>query len=360
MIDLRRLSILASLLVPVCSGSAQVPLFTDGTAFGGSKVFSLGMDPRGNACQNTQVTDGFYLTYLRGDAQGSDHADAYTTLQGSQDPFALSGALQTLGQAPWAERETGYGAAVFQKGNELVLTHEVMNGVWVFPDLAPAHLEPTGDMVLNQTRAQGRRDTVDTLSLGGGSAGATYTTGLRFRAERWGQGLQEALLNPPPGVLGVQGAGVDLLDANTTDRRTLAYAVDFGVTTSLAQGVRLGATADHLNTKRLWDVYEQVQVRAGLQMDMGTMGTLSVEQDINQAERMPFPVRQRTGAFSLRLNANSAVTIILGVERTQYEGTDAVVKGGATVMIHVPKLQVGVGMQLSQGRPLMGATAMVQ
>ena len=57
---LSRLIVAASALcVPLL---AQTPLFTDGTAFGGSKVFSEGLNPRGNWARTSQAPDGYFFS----------------------------------------------------------------------------------------------------------------------------------------------------------------------------------------------------------------------------------------------------------------------------------------------------------
>ena len=51
---------------------AQTPLFTDGPAFGGSKVFSEGANPLGNPARYGQAQGGYYFTFLNGDQESKN------------------------------------------------------------------------------------------------------------------------------------------------------------------------------------------------------------------------------------------------------------------------------------------------
>src|SRR5512146_10654 len=65
-------------LVPV---SAQTPFFLDGTATGGSKVFSEGMNPLGNCARFDQPQQpATYFTYLDGDQRAQDNKTAMDDL----------------------------------------------------------------------------------------------------------------------------------------------------------------------------------------------------------------------------------------------------------------------------------------
>ena len=136
-----------------------------------------------------------------------------------------------------------------------------------------------------------------------------------------------------------------------TSAKTFFMAMDFGFTTELAQGLRLGATIDQLNAKRLWDVELKPQYRAALQMDLG-LGTLTFEGDLNAVERMPFPVKQQSVAASLRYQTSAAVAILVGGERKKI-GDVSVTRGGLTLQIHTSALQAG------QDRPMKGLALMV-
>ena len=94
----------------------------------------------------------------------------------------------------------------------------------------------------------------------------------------------------------------------TTSRAT-NWALDLGFTTELAQGLRLAATADQLNHKRLWDVDMKPQFRAALQIDLGPDTKVSLEGDINSVERMPFPVKQQSTSASLRMMLSEPAVI---------------------------------------------------
>jgi hypothetical protein len=80
---------------------------------------------------------------------------------------------------------------------------------------------------------------------------------------------------------------------------------------------------------------------------------------VNAARRMPFPERQRVTAASLRVTANPTVTFIVGVERRKFEDADPVIRGGLTLLVKVSSIRVGLGFQVTQDRPLKGASLLV-
>ena len=336
---------LFSTLVPLC---AQTPLFTDGTAFGGSKVFSTGCNPMGNPARFSQPLPGCYFTYLTGDQRAQDNKSLLQNAS-AQDPATLA----SLQGAPWAERTRAYGIAGLKDGTSLAFTRENLNSLMAFPDVDPTHLGAA-----NATTVLGRRATVNRLSFGGSQTQSGTSFGGSLRIEQWENGTQTAALNPAFSQVSMTNLDDVLLGNSTTTAKTLSYSVAAGFLTELAQGLRLGVTADQLNPKRLWDVYQQPQFRAGLQFDVGAMTKLSVEADINAAARMPFPEKQQTVSASLTLAASSSVSLILGAERRNI-GDVTNTLGGITLQLRTASFLLGVGFQFGQSNPLRGATLMV-
>lgn len=336
------------LLAAGIASSAQTPLFTDGTAFGGSRVFPEGISPLGNPALYGSHAErqGAYLTYLKGEQRSKDNASA---MDGLAQPTP-DAAILKLADSPWGTSTQAYGIASVGKGFHTSYTHEDLRSLYAYPDGDTAHLG--AGLPLNTTWADLRRSVVDRLTLGGASTGQDTQMGISLRVERWKTGTQAAPLNPD------LAAGFDPLSISDTSERTLTCAVDLGFSTTLAQGIRLGGTVDRLNAKRLWDVEEKPQGRLGLQIDVGTLAQLSVETDVNAAMRMPFPVDQRTSAASLRVNANPTLTFILGAERRKI-GDAAVTRGGVTLQIRTSRFLLGLGMQVGQDSPLRGASLMV-
>jgi hypothetical protein len=126
----------------------------------------------------------------------------------------------------------------------------------------------------------------------------------------------------------------------------------------MAQGVRLGLSADQLNAKHLWDVYLQPQFRAGLQLDLGQQAKVSVEGDINAVERMPLPVKQQSISASLRFALSPAAAFLVGAEQKKLAGASQTFFGG-TLMIRTESVMLGIGFNAGQDRPMKGATFMV-
>ena len=337
--------------VPLC---AQTPLFTDGPAFGGSKVFSEGMNPLANLARVSLAPAGYYFTYVDGDQRAKDNKSILAATA-STDPAAASAALSQLGDAPWALRTRAYGFAATKSSTTLALTREELNGIMARTDLNASDLG--GSLATNGSFLDGRRATVDRLSLGGGGpveAGSSWGGGVRF--ERWAMGQQNFAFSSPGGF---GGADSTLLGTTATTVRTLNYALDLGMAMDLADGVRIGATADQLNPKHLWDVYLQPQFRAGLQIDLGRSTKVSLEGDINAAARMPFPDKQQAVVASLRFAISPAAVFILGAEQRKINGS-AVTCAGATLQINTGALLLSFGFQAGQDRPMKGLTLMVK
>ena len=314
---------------------AQTPLFTDGTAFGGSKVFSEGMNPLGNAARYGEAPDGYYFTYVDGDQRAKDNKSALANV--ATNPSALA-------DAPWAERTRAYGFASAKGGANFALTREETNSMVYHPDAA-----------VSSSYLDGRRTIVNRLSVGGGGAvekGSSTALGINLRVERWQMGQTVE----PYASFG--SAESDLMDASGTSAKSWNLGLDAGLVLELTQGVRLGVSADQINPKHLWDVYLQPQFRAALQLDLGTSAKLTLEGDINSVERMPFPVKQQATAASLRFAISSSATLLLGAERRKVDDA-SITQGGATLQIKTSSLLLAFGFQAGQDRPMKSLTLMV-
>ena len=343
--------------------AAQTPLFNDGPAFGGSRVFSEGLNPLGSPARIDQSPAGWYLSYVDGDQRAQNNA---SLLQGttSPDPAAVDAALAQLKDSPWALRTKGYGLTGIKDKMSFGFTREEMNSLVAYPDLNPLDFGSAQALQNNNmSNVDGRRTVVDRIHLGGATQSTGTEVGYRLRLERWEQGTDTLYMNQAPGALGpsfpfysVDNAAMAL---ESTQRRATSWALDLGFTTQLAQGIRLGATVDQLNGKRLWDVAMKPQLRAALQLDLGPATQLTLESDVNGVERMPFPVKQQSANASLHYQMSSAVVFILGAERKRI-GESAVTRAGATLQLRTQSVLLSFGFQAGQDKPMMGLAAMVK
>lgn len=348
----RLLLILSACLLPL---GAQTPLFTDGPAFGGSKVFSEGRNPQGNSARIDQAAPGWYMTYVDGSVRALDNKSILSDCL-APDAAAVAAALARLDKAPWALKTKGYGLAGIKDGASFAYTREEFNGVLASADLDPTRLG--ANLGLNGTTFMGRRVTVDRLSFGGGGSQNGTSFGGNLRMERWTRGSRTGALNPGGDQIPLASVENGLYTFTETQDKTLSYSMDLGYCIEVAQGLRLGVTVDQLNPKHLWDVYLRPQFRAGLQFDLGATTKLSVESDINAVERMPFPVKQQTSSASLRFSTSPEVAFLLGAERRKI-GDATVTRGGITLQLRTAAVLIGIGIQIGQDSPLKGATLMV-
>jgi len=348
---------LAAGLLPL---AAQTPLYNDGPQFGGSKVFSEGINPLGNPARFGQASPGWYFTVIDGDqrAQNNQSLLAATT---STDPVAVGNALTQLGNAPWALRTRAYGLEGVRGSANFGLSREEYHSLIAYPDLA--NLGSTGALQVNQTWLDGRYTSVDRLNVGGGSLTSGTAVGYNLRLENWAMGRITPYLNQLPGTFGSvpfhYASANDLVMAyNTTTVKSFNYALDLGFTTELAQGLRIGAMVDQLNHKLLWDVDLKPQVRAAIQIDLGPNTQVALESDVNGVERMPFPVKQQSASASLKYQVSPAVVFMVGGERRTIDKA-AVNRFGVTLQMRTPLLMLSVGFQAGNDRPLKGAALMV-
>lgn len=344
---------LAALSLPL---AAQTPLFNDAPAFGGSRVFSDGLNPLGNPARYDQAPRGWHVSWLDGDQRAQDNKKILgETL--ATDPAVVDAALRKLQDAPWAQRTRAYGLAIAKEAAGLGFTREEYHTSVAHVDLANLG----ANLANNATYLDGRRAIVNRFHVGGGSLAAGTAVGFGFRFERWELGGVAPLLSQASGggAFPFTVPADDLvMNYGGTAVKGTNWALDAGFTRDLAEGLRIGATVDQLNAKRLWDVDMKPQFRAALQMDLGPASTLTLEADLNSAARMPFPEKQKAMAASLRYRVSGSVTFTVGGERRQIADA-SVTRLGATLSLRTPSFLVSFGFQAGQDRPMKGLTAMV-
>ena len=332
--------------------SAQAPIFADGAAMGGSRVFSEGLNPLGNPARFDKPGTGVYLGWTEGDEGAKE---TKTALTGFSDPANIAGGLATLADKSWAQRTRAFGLAYVDKGTYGSYTREESTGILAVPDLDSAHLG--SGLGLNTSTVQVRRTVVDRVCAGAGAFDQGTGYGISMRVERWRTGQAIAAFNPGAGQIAL--AGQDLLAFQDTEGTTRnVVTLDLGFTQELLQGIRFGVTVDRLRPRHFGDVYEGPQGRAGFQLDLGSTVQLSLDSDVNKAMRMPFPVRQRISTASLRMSPSSSFTLLVGAERRSLEG-QALIRGGVTLFLHGGGWHVGAGFQVGQDRPMKGSALSV-
>jgi len=346
---------LASLCLTLAALPALAQAFPDAPSFGGSKVFSLGLNPLGNSARFDQALPGWYMGTWTGDLKPKDQTkalDALTAALGG-DSFAYGGAFTRLNDNPWAERQRSFGAIMSQAGGiHGSLSREEITGLLASPDLDPSHRGSVAALALNTTSFDLRRATVNRFVVGAGSMQDGVAYGYTIRLEDWRVGQRTAALNPSAGQIAI-GDPKTLLDFKDTEKKHFAGTIDAGVIFELSPGIRVGGMVDRLVPRTIGDVKEQAQARAGIQMDLGSFAQFSVESDLNEAARMPFIAKQRSLSASLRISANPTVQVLLGGERRTLAGISTQ-SFGATLYVRAGSFLVGAGMQVGQDKPLVG------
>lgn len=327
--------ILLSTLLASGSAFAQTPIFNDGAAFGGSRVFSEGLNPLGNAARFDRPATGTYLGWVQGNEGAKDTFEAFKTIG---DPAQMGRNLSALADNPWGQKTRSFAIAYADKGVHSSFTHEETTAVMAHPDPGTPQ-SSTVDL---------RRAVVDRTCVGAGRVEQGTGYGIVMRVERWRLGQGTQALNPGAG----QGQQ-DYLAFSDTQTTSTLVTFDLGYTLELMQGIRFGGTVDRLLPRHFGDVYEGPQLRVGFQMDLGTLAQLSVDSDINKAMRMPFPLRQRITTASLRLMPNASFTLTLGGERRTLGGQPQI-RGGFSLFMNTATWRIGAGFQVSQERPMMG------
>lgn len=344
---------LRSLLPLIAALPLAAQSYADAPAFGGSLVFSEGLNPLGNAARYERAGKGFALGYEDGDAKARGFLDAARDLdQGLRmgDAALQLKGLQGLAERPEALRRRAYGFSWTEQGG-LVFAYqrEETKGLLLQADADPAHLG--GGLAANGSQALLRRTMVDRVILGAGSSqgpdSASFGVRLRLEHFAWGQA------DPSTG-LGF-GAAETLLDrAIPTASRASVANLDAGYELPLAQSLKVGLTADHLVPHRYWaGVEAKAQFRAGVELALGPQTSLRVESDLNDARRMPLPVDHRSASASLRMDLGGTL-LMVGAERRR-AADQAWTTAGASLSFSFSGTRVGLGFQFGDDRPQRGA-----
>lgn len=348
--------LLAGLAAALSPARAQA--LPDGPAYGGSKVFSLGLNPLGNSARFDQATPGWYLGRVAGDLKPKDQEAALEGLYNlaSLGPGVAEQALALgkLADSPWAQRTLGYSVSFAKAGGiHGSLSHEETTGLLATLDRDPNHLGGIAPaLLLNSSSLELRRAVVNRLVTGVGSMAEGAAYGFALRLEDWRFGRQVQALNPGPGQFPL-APPKGVLDYDATVDRKFAATLDGGVLFEVAQGLRVGAMVDRLLPATFGDLKEQAQVRAGLQLDLGSLAQLSAEADLNEAVRLPFVAKQKSASVSLRILASPAIQLLVGAERRTLAGASATAVG-ATLYFKAGGFQLGAGLRFGQDRPQLG------
>ncbi|MBS1767320.1 MAG: hypothetical protein JST05_07975 [Acidobacteria bacterium] len=333
----------ALLLLFALPASAQS--FADGTAFGGSRVFSSGENPMGNAARFDQLPEGVYLGADWGDLTPHGFAQASSGLVAAEgDPTLLPSALSGLSRHPWAQREQRYGLAwAWTGGLRVGYTHEDSRGVF-------ATTEPASD---NAT-LDARQAVVDRLYAGAGSQAGRSALGFTVRVDRVRFGQDAAALQPLPGQASLGDPSAPL-NGLPLDHSVTSATVDLGYLFEFSQAVRGGITLDRLAGRRYGDIKEEPQARAGLQVDVTPSMRLALESDLNAAERLPFARKARVSAASLRLDLSGTAFLTIGAERRSFQDASAATTFGASFHYRMAPLMLSFGLRLGDDRPFAAA-----
>ena len=335
----------AALLLLLAALPASAQSFADGTAFGGSLVFSEGENPRANPARFDQLPSGWYAGADIGDLKprgASLAADAVADATEGHAP--LGPALARLAAKPWATRERAAGLAwAWEGGIRFGYTHEDLRGT--FAEVDPA---------ASEARIEGRQAVVDRLYAGAGSQAGRSALGFTVRLERVRYGASVFALQP-------QGAQLPLQDPNAplngvgTDHAATSATLDMGYLFDASEHARLGFTLDRIASRRFGDLKEDPQARAGLQVDLAPSMKLSLESDLNGAARLPIAVKRRVTALSLRVQLSPTAFLTAGAERRKYEGAPASTVLGGALHLRMAPLVLSLGLRLGDDRPLAAA-----
>lgn len=330
-------------LAAILPASAQGAL--DSPAFGGSRVFSEGVNSLGNPARFDRCLPGWYFGAVDGDLQAKGLTGALEALGRGGD---ASGPLADLAGAPWGTRTTGFGLVLTQAGLHGAIARERWNGLAAAVDLDPARLG--AGLAQNRTTADLLRADVERVVLGAGSAEGRSGYGFAVRIERWSLVRRTAALNPLGDQRGL-AEGPSLLDLDGPGEAALDVNLNAGYVAELGRGVRFGVMGDHLVPRTLAGIAQRAQLRAGFMVEVGRSAQVSVEADLNEAARLPLPTPQRSLSGSVRLGFGPTVGLTFGAERRTAGGV-ATTAAGATLLWKLPALSVGLGFRVSGDAPL--------
>lgn len=335
----------AAFLLLLAAGPAFAQSFADGSTFGGSRVFSLGADPMGNPARFDQLPQGLYLGADLGDLKPRGAQDASAAvLAAESDASLLPSALSAYADHPWSQREKTYGLAwAWTGGIRFGYTHTDSDGTFAATDFS-----------LPQLTLDARRAVVDRLYAGAGSLAGRTAFGFTVRLERVRFGQQTFALTPTPDQtpLGDPSAPLDGL---ALTHSVTSATLDLGLVQELGEGFRFGLSLNRVASRRFGDLKEDPQGRAGVQMDLGASMKLSVESDLNAAERLPFAVKVRTQGASLLIQVTPVAFLTVGAERHRFEGAPASTVLGAAFHWRAAPLMFSLGFRFGDDRPLASA-----
>ena len=340
-------------------GTLAMPMgaqsMVDDTPFGGSRVFSEGLNPLGNSARFDRIPRGWYLAFEEGDQKTRDAqktADALAQGIRGNDASGISSALLQLDRAPWAIRRRGFGLSYGDEhGLHFSIGRETLHGTQATVDTYPKRLGSSVALTSNQSFVDAWSVEKNRLVLGVGNGDASNALGVALRLEQVRMGQQRAALNPSFGLIPLRNLE-DLLDDGRTDRNTWALTLDSGFTKELIPHLRVGLMVDRLIPRHFWDIHEQTQARLGFQLDLGNAVQVTLEGDLNQAARLPLPEKQRMLAVSLHVTARPVISFGVGGERRTIGGFSTT-RVGFTLRFRTAPLDVGLGFQFGQDRPLI-------
>ena len=331
------------LLLAALPASAQS--FADDTPFGGSDVFSMGLNPRANPARFDQVLEGLYLGVDAGDLKPRGAHDAATAMITAEaDPSQLPSALMKVQSHPWSQRTRSYGLAwAWTGGVRFGYTHEDLRGTYATPDIS------VGNVTFDARQA-----VVDRIYVGAGSKAGSSALGFTLRLERVRFGQESLALTPTPGQSPLGDPELPLNGFNTPQGVTSA-TLDAGYLLDITDHLHFGLTLDRIAGRSFGDLRENPQGRAGLQMDLSSSWKLSFESDLNGAERLPVPVKRRIQAASLHILLSPAASLSLGAERRRFEGAPQSTVVGAALHLTSNPWVFSFGFRFGDDRPLAAA-----
>lgn len=350
-----------SLVVPLM---AQVPPFAESTVFGGSKLFIEEFIPSMSA-KISPSRKYFAIGFAQGD-QGAGKFISGLDDFASGDFQKVNNAVIKLGDAPWGLRSSSYGLSIHERGTTISITRQEMTSLWAYAWF--------DNETVNFDVRRSVTDKVSISSVGSSKSGAFFYGGT-LRIERWNYGNEFKLLRSYPDSNSFAYNNLDsladaygepweianinqaksLLDYDDTPNKNITYALDLFAGLEIAGSLRLAIHSDRLTTRYLGDIEEKPQFRGGAQIDLGSFAQLSLEADLNEAMRVPFPHLRKSESVSLKIKANALITFTIGAERVTLNGHETT-RAGLNAWITGKKHRMGMGFQFGQDTTPWGAT----
>lgn len=317
-------------------------------------MFLEGISYCGRQTRSGGADSFFALGYSQGDF-GADGFFSHMEDLKSSDTEKMESGGRGIKDNPWGMRSRGFGMLVCENGASVALTREETTSLWAIGSAKAAGGASGVDAIDAIDGFDVRRVVGERLTLGYTGRSNAMLYGSTIRVERWALGATRC---GPQGFSSIGGADVnfeDPLDYNETQRRNFSYALDTFLGVEPASGLRLGVQANRLAARRLGDIEERPQYRAGLQIDVGQSARLTLEKDINESARLPFPEPQRSEAMSLKIRANGAATFSVGAERKTI-GEASAIRYGAALWLTGKKHHIGAAFRFGDGGSPWGVT----